>query len=318
MYRAQRLGLKYLTASTVMFGAMVVFGLLSSIYYVYPTLLLNTFNFSSAKIVHIDGLVIWLLMGFIGSIYWFLPQELDREVEGIGLAELLFWVFCAAVAVVVLVFIFVQYGAADERSMWLINQGRKYVEAPRWAAIGIAAVAIVFAYNVIATTCEGAHVHRTPGVLIADLVPLAVLYLDAFPEMSNMSQDLFWWWWLVHLWVEATWEVLIGCIMAWTLIYLVGASRRVVESWLYVEVVLVLGTGILGLGHHYFWIGTPRTGSHWRVFLRARAVAAARYGGARGLRRRAALICRRRIGRPSTGSWPRRSATSSAPACWAS
>jgi len=73
-----------------------------------------------------------------------------------------------------------------------------------------------------------------------------------------MSQDLFWWWWLVHLWVEATWEVLIGCIMAWTLIHMVGASRRVVESWLYVQVALVLGTGILGLGHHYFWIGTPR------------------------------------------------------------
>jgi nitric oxide reductase subunit B len=29
---------------------------------------------------------------------------------------------------------------------------------------------------------------------------------------------------------------------------------------LYIEVALVLGTGILGLGHHYFWIGTP---SYW-------------------------------------------------------
>src|SRR5579871_2115756 len=258
MYRSQRLGLKYLVASTAMFGAMIVFGLLSSFYYVHPTLLLNVFNFNSAKIVHIDGLVIWLLMGFIGSIYWFLPQELEREVEGIGLAELLFWVFCAAVAVVVLVFIFVQYGSANERSMWLINQGRKYVEAPRWAAVGITAVAVVFAYNVIATTLKGRKPTGIVIVLIADLVPLVVLYLDAFPEMANMSQDLFWWWWLVHLWVEATWEVLIGCIMAWTLMHLVDASRRVVESWLYVEVALVLGTGILGLGHHYFWIGTPR------------------------------------------------------------
>ncbi len=34
MYRAQRLGLKYLPASTVMFGAMIVFGLVASIYYV--------------------------------------------------------------------------------------------------------------------------------------------------------------------------------------------------------------------------------------------------------------------------------------------
>ncbi len=258
MYRSQRLGLKYLAASTVMFGAMLAFGLLSSIYYVRPGFLLNVFNFNSAKIVHINGLVIWLLMGFIGSVYWFLPQEVEQETEGIGLAEWLFWVFCAAVAAVVLVFIFVQYGTAGEWSLWFINQGRKYVEAPRWAAIGIVVIAGVFAYNVIATTIKA---RRTTGiliVLIADLVPLLVLYLDAFPAMTNMSQDLFWWWWLVHLWVEATWEVLIGCIMAWTLIHLVNASRSVVESWLYVEVALVLGTGILGLGHHYFWIGTPR------------------------------------------------------------
>ena len=258
MYRSQRLGLKYLTASTVMFGAMVAFGVLSSIYYIWPGFLLNVFNFNTAKIIHIDGLVIWLLMGFLGAIYWFLPQELEREVEGIALAEILFWVFCAAVAVVVVVFLFVQYGSATESSMWFINQGRKYVEAPRWAALGIVAVMGVFAYNVIGTAVKARKSTGILTVLMFDLVPLVVLYLDAFPEIRNMSQDLFWWWWLVHLWVEATWEVLIGCIMAWTLIHLVGASRRVVESWLYVEVALVLGTGILGLGHHYFWIGTPR------------------------------------------------------------
>ncbi|MFN4312623.1 MAG: cbb3-type cytochrome c oxidase subunit I, partial [Ferrovibrio sp.] len=33
--------------------------------------------------------------------------------------------------------------------------------------------------------------------------------------------------------------------------------RRIVETWLYIEVALLFGSGILGLGHHYFWIGTP-------------------------------------------------------------
>ena len=28
-------------------------------------------------------------------------------------------------------------------------------------------------------------------------------------------------------------------------------------TWLYIEVALMFGSGILGLGHHYFWIGTP-------------------------------------------------------------
>ena len=118
----------------------------------------------------------------------------------------------------------------------------------------------VFAYNVIGTAYVTGKITGITAVLMIDLVPLLVLYLDAFPAISNMSADLFWWWWLVHLWVEATWEVLIGCIMAWSLMQLLGTSRRIVETWLYIEVALVLGTGILGLGHHYFWIGAP---SYW-------------------------------------------------------
>ncbi len=69
--------------------------------------------------------------------------------------------------------------------------------------------------------------------------------------------DQFWWWWVIHLWVEATWEVLVGCIMAYMLITVLGTSRKIVETWLYIEVALMFGSGILGLGHHYFWIGTP-------------------------------------------------------------
>jgi len=69
--------------------------------------------------------------------------------------------------------------------------------------------------------------------------------------------DQHWWWWVIHLWVEATWEVLVGCLMAYGLIKTMGVRRKIVETWLYIEVALMFGSGILGLGHHYFWIGTP-------------------------------------------------------------
>lgn len=260
MYRSQNLALRYFAAAVTLFGIMVLFGLLGALYYVHPSLLFNVFNFSTAKIMHIDGLIVWLLMGFMGAVYWFLPGELGREVVGIRLAGLLFYVLCAALVVVFAVFIFVQYGGSSEWSLWFINQGRKYVEAPRWAAIGVVVVVGVFVYNVVGTAWKAKKTTGILTVLMIDLIPLFVLYLDAFPALTNMSEDLFWWWWLVHLWVEATWEILIGCIMAWALIELLGTSRRIVETWLYIEVGLVLGTGILGLGHHYFWIGTP---SYW-------------------------------------------------------
>ncbi|MEA2111725.1 MAG: cbb3-type cytochrome c oxidase subunit I, partial [Campylobacterota bacterium] len=73
----------------------------------------------------------------------------------------------------------------------------------------------------------------------------------------NISVDQFWWWWVVHLWVEATWEVYVGALAAYGLITMIGAHRKVVEMWLWIEVAMLFGSGILGLGHHYFWIGTP-------------------------------------------------------------
>ena len=257
MSGSQRLALKYFTAAIVLFGVMVVTGLLTAAYYLQDGLLLNRLDFSTAKILHIDTMILWLLMGFIGAIYWFLPLELEHETVGVRLGEVMFWILCAAIAVVALVFLFVQYGPAQETTLWLINQGRKYVEAPRWAAIGVVLVVAVFVYNVVGTVIRARRITGVVAVLLIDLVPLFALYLIAFPAMTNMAEDLFWWWWLVHLWVEATWEILIGCIMALALMQLLGTSRRIVETWLYIEVALVLGTGILGLGHHYFWIGTP-------------------------------------------------------------
>ncbi len=258
MFASQKLALKYFTAAMGLFGVMVLAGLMSSVYYLKPEFMFNILDFHIAKILHIDTMIIWLLMGFMGSIYWFLPSEMERETEGIKLAEIMFYIFVAAVLVVAGVFIFVQYGSSNEFSLWFINQGRKYVEAPRWAAIGIVLVVAVFAYNIIATAIKAKKITGIMAVLMVDLVPLFGLYLIAFPAMTNMSEDLYWWWWLVHMWVEATWEVLIGCIMALALMQLLGTQRRIVEMWLYIEVALVLGTGILGLGHHYFWIGTPQ------------------------------------------------------------
>jgi hypothetical protein len=94
---------------------------------------------------------------------------------------------CAAVAVVAVVFIVVQYGSSSETTLWLINQGRKYVEAPRWAAVGVVVVMLVFAYNVIETAYAARRITGITAVLMIDLVPIILLYLIAFPAISNMS-----------------------------------------------------------------------------------------------------------------------------------
>ncbi len=252
----QQLAVKYYTVAVVLFGAQILFGLFAGLQFLAPEFGYNVLDFSVNRMVHVNAMIVWMLYGFIGAIYWLVEEEAGTELVGLKLGNLAFWVLTAAVTVVVLVYLFVQTGPGEIESIWFINEGREYIEAPRWADIGIVVCLLVFFYNVAATFMKGKW-SGISGVLVFDLVAVAGLYLAGMFYTTNVSVEQYWWWWVIHLWVEATWEVLIGCIMAWGLIKTLGASRKIVTTWLYIEVALMLGAGILGLGHHYFWIGTP-------------------------------------------------------------
>ena len=252
----QKLALKYFSVAFVLFGAQILFGLLAAAQYLRPDFLFGVLDFSVNRMVHINAMVVWLLFGFMGVVYWMLEDEAGIPVVGLGLGNLIFWIFTVAVAVVVAVYLLVQTGPGDHSTLWLIIEGREYIEAPRWADIGIVVCVLAFFYNVTATFTRGRYT-GVGGVLVLDLVSLFALYLAGMFYTPNISVDQYWWWWVIHLWVEATWEVLVGCLMAYGLMRTLGVRRAIVETWLYIEVALMFGSGILGLGHHYFWIGTP-------------------------------------------------------------
>jgi nitric oxide reductase subunit B len=48
-----------------------------------------------------------------------------------------------------------------------------------------------------------------------------------------------------------------GALLAFVLIKTTGVDREVIDKWLYVIVAMALITGILGTGHHFFFIGLP-------------------------------------------------------------
>jgi len=252
----QKLAVKYFSVAVVLFVAQILFGLLAGLQFLYPDFLFGILDFNVNRMVHINAMVVWMLYGFIGSAYWLIEDEAKMEIVGLKLGNLGFWVLTAAITIVVLVYLFIQWGPGTDTTRWLINEGREYIEAPRWADIGIVVVVLIFFFNVAATFMKGRFT-GIGGVLTLDLVALAGLYLAGMFYTSNISIDQYWWWWVIHLWVEATWEVLVGCIMAWGLMQTIGARRKIVQTWLYIEVAMMFGSGILGLGHHYFWIGTP-------------------------------------------------------------
>ena len=90
---------------------------------------------------------------------------------------------------------------------------------------------------------------------------MSLLWIFAFINPDNLGLDKLYWWFVVHLWVEATWELVMAAILGFLMLKLTGVDREVVEKWLYVIVATALFSGILGTGHHYLWIGTP---AYWQ------------------------------------------------------
>ncbi|NOQ82147.1 MAG: nitric-oxide reductase large subunit, partial [Methylophaga sp.] len=69
--------------------------------------------------------------------------------------------------------------------------------------------------------------------------------------------DKYFWWFVVHLWVEGVWELIMASLLAYVLIKVTGVDREVIEKWLYIIIAMALISGLVGTGHHFFWIGTP-------------------------------------------------------------
>ena len=140
--------------------------------------------------------------------------------------------------------------------------GREFLEQPTITKIGIVIVALGFLYNIGMTILAGRKT-VVNLVLLTGLVGLAVFFLFSFYVPDNLVLDKYFWWWVVHLWVEGVWELILGSILAFVLIKITGVDREVIEKWLYVIIAMTLITGIIGTGHHFYWIGTPEYWQWW-------------------------------------------------------
>jgi len=245
-YESQKIARLYFTGALVLFLAQVLFGLLGGFLYVVPTGLPDFLPFNIVRMIHTNALIVWLLMGFFGCTYYLLPEETETELYSPGLAKLQFWAFFGAAGVAVVGYLF----------GYTADEGRSYLEQPLIIKIGIVVVALIFLFNCTMTLLKGRKTVIS-NILILGLWGIAVFFLFAFINPNNVILDKMFWWWVVHLWVEGVWELVMASILAFLMIKLTGVDREVVEKWLYVIIGLALFTGILGTGHHYYWIGTP-------------------------------------------------------------
>ncbi len=258
-YQSQMVAKPYFIAAIGLFVGQIIFGLVMGLQYVWGDFLFPAIPFNVARMVHTNLLIVWLLFGFMGAAYYLIPEEAERDLQSPKFAIALFWIFLVAGALTILGYLLVPYASLAKMTGndFFPTMGREFLEQPTITKLGIVVVALGFLWNITMTVLKGRKTVINL-VLITGLLGLAVMFLFSFYNPSNLILDKYFWWWVVHLWVEGVWELILAAILAFVLIKVTGVDREVIEKWLYLIIALALITGILGTGHHYFWIGTPK------------------------------------------------------------
>jgi len=189
---------------------------------------------------------VWLLSGFMGAAYYIIPEEAENELSSVKLAYVQL-ISLAVVGVIAIVGYHFNY--------W---EGRKFLEIPRPLDYLVVVNVLTFLGIILVTLFKGKKRTTTALVLTMGLVFAALLYLPGMIWFDNQAMDSFFRWWVVHLWVEGVWELIMGGILSFLLIKITGVDREVIEKWLYVIVGLTFISGILGTGHHYYYIGVGK------------------------------------------------------------
>lgn len=247
-YPSQRIAYPYFVIALLLFVLQVIVGIWLALSYAVtmPQGLVDIIPFSTTRAFHTNLLVLWLLLGFMGSTYFMVPEESERDIFSPALAYLQLALLVATGVAALVGFVF----------GW--TKGKPLLEIPFPLDYLVVVGALIFLFNVGMTMLRGKRWTVIQGSLFGGLVFLAVMYLFNLPFYANLSIDWYYWWWVIHLWVEGAWELVAAALTAWILIKITGVPRETVEKWLYVELGLFLFTGIAGTGHHYYWLGAPK------------------------------------------------------------
>lgn len=275
VFPSQRAALRFIPIAAGLFLAQVLLGGLLAHFYieragffgierVFGIHILQLLPFSIAKTWHIDLGILWIASTWLGA-GLFLPPLLtghEPKRQGTYVSVLL----GALVVIVVGGMGGIWLGAngyLPGELWWLLgNEGLEYLEVGKVWQAGLLAGFILWA--VLAIRGLKPLLDREPPYGLAHMIlyaggSITLLFVAGFmfTPSTNIAVTEFWRWWVVHMWVEGAFEFFIVAIIGLTLVSMNLLSRRSAEKAVMLQALLVMGTGVIGVSHHYWWIGMP-------------------------------------------------------------
>lgn len=275
LFPGQAAALRFVVVGAGLFLAQVLLGGLLAHYYVERDAffglgellgvnVLELLPFAIAKTWHVDLGILWIATLWLGA-GLFLPPLLTGH-EPTGHRRWVNRLLGALVVVTVggLAGIWLGANGYFDGALWWIlgNEGLEYLEIGRLWQVGI--LAGFLGWAVLVARGLKPLLDREPRWGLAHMIlyaggSIALLFTAGFlyTPQTNIVVTEFWRWWVVHMWVEGAFEFFIVALVGVTLVSMNLLDKRSAEKAVLVQALLVMGTGVIGVSHHYWWVGQP-------------------------------------------------------------
>lgn len=260
---------KYFLIVTVLFFVQAMFGALLAHYYVEPDSFFgikwihDILPFNIAKGYHLQLAIFWIATAWLGMGIFVAPLVGGHELKKQGLlVDILFWALVVLVGGSMIGQWLGANGYLGNKWFLLGHQGWEYLELGRlWQGV-LAAGMLIWLFIVYRGIKSGLKRENDKGGLIHLLFYSAIavpfFYLFAFlmnPDTSFTFAD-YWRWWIIHLWVEGIFEVFAVVVIGFLLVQMKLVTKSSTVKALYFQLILLLGSGVIGIGHHYYYNGS--------------------------------------------------------------
>jgi nitric oxide reductase subunit B len=275
IFPSQRSALRFVPVAAGLFLAQVMLGGLLAHFYIeragffgieeiFGTHILQLLPFAIAKTWHIDLGILWIAATWLGA-GLFLPPLLtghEPKRQSLYVDGLLGAVVVVTVGGMAGIWLG-SNGYLDGQLWWLLgNEGLEYLEVGKVWQFGLLAGFGIWA--VLSIRGLKPLLDREPVFGLAHMIlyaggSIALLFVAGFmfTPSTNIAVTEFWRWWVVHMWVEGAFEFFIVAIIGLTLVSMNLLDRKSAEKAVMLQALLVMSTGVIGVSHHYWWIGMP-------------------------------------------------------------
>jgi nitric oxide reductase subunit B len=212
---------------------------------------------------HIQLSLFWISACWIGGSIFILPFMNKQEpAHQKCLTNLLFWTFFTMCIGTLVGCYMGPMGYLNQFWHLLGHQGWEFVELGRlWQVLLFACLVLwaVIVYRGIKPVIHGPDPAALPNWLFYSIVFIVVLFCSSFvaTPATNFAIADFWRWCVIHMWVEAFFEVFTTALVAYFLVQMGLVTRQSAARVVYLATLLFLGSGILGISHNFYWNAKP-------------------------------------------------------------